>query len=256
MEREAFLARLRHALGRRPSDPVAPPPDPPELRATWDVGDLRDRFSAAAQEAGMKVRLVPDEAAARAAVAEIVTLAGRGTERGTESASERGTGRGAAAGAVRGTGRGEQGGARVALADDAVVERVVAGLDLPIAPNAADAKIGITGAVTAAADVGSVVLSSRAGRRAGLLVEHHVVLLAAEDVRPTLAEALVLATAETGADPGAGDAARGERRAPVSFDGPSALTLVSGPSRSADIELTLTTGVHGPGEVTVIVIGP
>jgi L-lactate dehydrogenase complex protein LldG len=30
--------------------------------------------------------------------------------------------------------------------------------------------------------------------------------------------------------------------------------LVSGPSRTADIEMTLTIGVHGPGELHVFVV--
>ena len=37
--------------------------------------------------------------------------------------------------------------------------------------------------------------------------------------------------------------------------GEAACTFVTGPSRTADIELTLTLGVHGPGRV-VVVVGP
>ena len=43
-------------------------------------------------------------------------------------------------------------------------------------------------------------------------------------------------------------------RADADADLPSGLVWVSGPSRSADLELVLTVGVHGPGSVDVIVV--
>ena len=37
-------------------------------------------------------------------------------------------------------------------------------------------------------------------------------------------------------------------------DLPSNIALVTGPSKTGDIELKLTTGVHGPGNVNVVIV--
>jgi L-lactate utilization protein LutC len=42
--------------------------------------------------------------------------------------------------------------------------------------------------------------------------------------------------------------------AELGTDLPSALAIVTGPSRSADIEQRLVTGVHGPREVHVVLV--
>jgi L-lactate dehydrogenase complex protein LldG len=36
---------------------------------------------------------------------------------------------------------------------------------------------------------------------------------------------------------------------------PTNVTLITGPSKTGDIQLKLTTGVHGPGEVHALVVG-
>ena len=84
------------------------------------------------------------------------------------------------------------------------------------------------------ADTGSVVLASGPDepRARSLLPEAHVSLLREERILLGLAELFE---------------ALGE-------DLPSALAIVTGPSRSADIEQTLTIGVHGPGEVHVVLL--
>jgi len=96
--------------------------------------------------------------------------------------------------------------------------------------------VGLTGAEAGLADTGSLVLVSGPGRSrlASLLPPVHIALLPEARVYPTLPAFLA-------ARPG------------VLAEG-SSLVLVTGPSRTADIEMTLTHGVHGPREVHVIVV--
>jgi L-lactate dehydrogenase complex protein LldG len=101
----------------------------------------------------------------------------------------------------------------------------------------ARADIGVTGCHAAIAETGSLVLLSGAGtaRTVSLLPAVHVALLRPEDFVPTMAEYFAV------------DATRMANR--------SCCTFVTGPSRTADIELSLTIGVHGPGRL-IVIIGP
>jgi L-lactate dehydrogenase complex protein LldG len=94
--------------------------------------------------------------------------------------------------------------------------------------------LGVTGAYAALADTGGLVLVSGPGRGrlASLLPPVHVAVVGERQLRPSLA-ALV----------------RGE---PGLLDAGSNVVIVAGPSRTADIEMTLTHGVHGPKHVHVI----
>ena len=103
----------------------------------------------------------------------------------------------------------------------------------------AEAGVGVTGAVVAAAASGTVGIACgpRAPRATSLVPPAHICLVLCDTMVGDLAEALNRCTPK-----GADD------------DLPSNLVWVSGPSRSADLELVLTVGVHGPGSVDVIIV--
>ncbi len=96
---------------------------------------------------------------------------------------------------------------------------------------------GITTAAAGIAETGSVVLvpTPAEPRLLSLAPPVHLVLLERARLFATLAH--YLDTGEYAGDP------------------PTNLVLVSGASRTADIELTLTVGVHGPRVFLVALIG-
>jgi L-lactate utilization protein LutC len=135
---------------------------------------------------------------------------------------------------------------RVAVSDSPLAGRVLglAALPAEVLENAAagelfDCDLGVTGAQWGVAETGTLVLESDAERHrlASLVPSAHVAVIEAQNVRQTLGEVLS-AINERGAE--------GLSRA---------ITFITGPSRTSDIELTLAIGVHGPAELYVVVIG-
>jgi L-lactate dehydrogenase complex protein LldF len=95
-------------------------------------------------------------------------------------------------------------------------------------------RAGITGALIGIADTGTLVMIGGEGRplTASLLPEIHIAILRASEILQSLPEAL--------------------RKPEVR--GAAAAALVTGPSRTGDIEMTHTIGVHGPKELHVFLI--
>jgi L-lactate dehydrogenase complex protein LldG len=106
----------------------------------------------------------------------------------------------------------------------------------------AHADVGVTGAELAVAETGTLVLRSAAGqpRSTSLLPACHVALFDRAALVETLEQVgIVLEAWHEGAAPD---------------DGGAVINFITGPSRTADIELTLTRGVHGPKEVHAIFV--
>jgi L-lactate dehydrogenase complex protein LldG len=107
----------------------------------------------------------------------------------------------------------------------------------------AGAALGITGVYAALAETGSLVLAGgESNRRPSLLPPIHLAIIKQGQLVANWEELLSRFSVAA--------------LAPVvgGRDLPQAITLITGPSRTADIELTLCRGVHGPGEVRAVFI--
>ena len=99
------------------------------------------------------------------------------------------------------------------------------------------AEIGLTGCDAAIAETGSLVLVQKKGqpKTASLLPFVHVAVVKKSEIYFSMGEFFVKDGKEAAGSP--------------------CVNIITGPSRTADIEQTLTIGVHGPGKV-IVVIGP
>lgn len=106
---------------------------------------------------------------------------------------------------------------------------------------ATEAGVGITAVDYALADTATLVLLTGQGRAraASLLPPIHVALVKPEQIICGLSDLFPLLKAEKGFS---------------NQNMSSAVTFITGPSRTADIELTLVVGVHGPQQLHVILV--
>lgn len=97
---------------------------------------------------------------------------------------------------------------------------------------------GVTQCDALVAQTGSVLVTSRSagGRALSVLPPHHVALATAEQLISDLPAAFELL------------------RSRYAGDWPSFVSLITGPSRTGDIERILVLGAHGPKKLTVVLI--
>ena len=102
--------------------------------------------------------------------------------------------------------------------------------------------IGLSGVDAAVAESGTLLVVSGPGRGrlASLLPPVHIAVLPASRIVRALPAAFALVSQQQG---------------PGVVREHSNVTLISGPSRTGDIEQTLTLGIHGPKELHVVIVG-
>jgi L-lactate dehydrogenase complex protein LldG len=101
-----------------------------------------------------------------------------------------------------------------------------------------DDLVGITGASCAVAETGTLVALSGSDTppSVSLLPETHIAVMNVARIVHTMEDAWQLMRAELG-------------------ELPRAVNFISGPSRTADIEQTVTLGAHGPYRVHIVLVG-
>jgi L-lactate dehydrogenase complex protein LldG len=128
-------------------------------------------------------------------------------------------------------------GGRIAISDAPLLKRLIDGAVAPDAHEIFNFDVGVSMAQAAIAETGTLVLDSTRERHrfVSLVPPVHIAIVDAQTIFQTLGEALAFIHHDNDISP--------------------AVTFITGPSRTADIELTLTIGVHGPQQLYVIIKG-
>ena len=223
-QRDAFLARVRQAVqtGNRPGS-AAPLRERGTLGYQGDGGDPVATFCREFEAAGGHVHVVPEESAARGVVLDLVRAAGvRHVLLGAGQLLDR----------LEISPALSQAGCAVTAVENLTAETAH---DPFFA-----AEAGVSGVKYLIAETGSLVVESGPvePRSISLLPPLHIAVAGRDQILPDLFDLFT---------PG---------RWPDEHGVPSCVSLITGPSKTGDIELRLVTGVHGPGEVHVVLIVP
>jgi len=112
-----------------------------------------------------------------------------------------------------------------------------AGLAIEARPTTGQDRLGITGAYCGIAETGTLMMlsGSETPTATTLLPDTHIAVLRADRIVAGMEEAFALITRERG-------------------NLPRAVNMISGPSRTGDIEQTIVLGAHGPFRVHILVL--
>jgi L-lactate dehydrogenase complex protein LldG len=218
--RDNVLDRVRKALGKRERDAAGLAVAEAIIAAHAQgprpapASDRVDRFLQRARDMQSSVERVAERAAIPAAVARYLD--------GLRLASALGA---------------PMSGAGVCWPEFAALDWADAGLDIEARPTTGDDRLGITGVFCAIAETGTMVLlaDADAPTASALLPDTHVAVVPAGRIVDFMEDAFALIRRERGGLP-------------------RAVNLISGPSRTGDIEQTIVLGAHGPFRVHIIVI--
>jgi L-lactate dehydrogenase complex protein LldG len=113
-----------------------------------------------------------------------------------------------------------------------------AGLKIEARPTEGQDRLGITGSFCAIAETGTLVFIAGAATptATALLPDTHVAVIRAERIVAGMEEAFALVRTENAGMP-------------------RAMNMISGPSRTGDIEQTIVLGAHGPFRVHLLLLG-